>query len=188
MTITLAVPRLFDAVAAQFAAAGVLVPMYFGWNASSEQLRDAARITWIPGDEQGSLGKIGPPKYPSMDQLRTLYELVTLEITSADITDLTDERRQYQIVRELHDITIAAVHAAATGTYQIISDKWVPGPGKKQARRFGQTLRIVLEIQSPISAGTMDWEARAVTDAVLEAYELDHHETITVHAEGEGKE
>lgn len=173
----LAIPTLYDRVAARFLAEGTNVPMAFGWNAASTQLRSDARIVWIPGDQSGNLGRIGAPKYPGQDQLRTLFELVTVEIVTADTTALDDERAQYRSARLLHDAFIRAVHLSAVGTYQITSDGWMSGD---RNRRYGAGIRLVLEVQAPITDDALERESLLLDAALLAAYELDHEETISV--------
>ncbi len=178
----LAVPKLYDDVVARFAAEGIDVPQFFGWNASAQQSLADARIVWIPGDPGGNLGRVGPAKYPSQDQLRTLFELVTIQILASDVTNITDERRQYTAARLLHDALIRAVHLAAVGTYQITLDTWMAGD---TARRFGAGIQLVIEVQAPITDQPAG-ESILMDAAMIEAATLDHTETTLVERDQGG--
>lgn len=190
MSIIFAVPRLYEAVAARFTTDDVQIPMYFGWKEVSQQVREPTRIVWVPGDFGGSLGKIGPPKYPGKGQLLTLYELVTIHITAADATvttnpdgssshALADSMRQYQRAREVHDLFLRAVHLAAVGTYSVIADQW-KGMHEDEMRRWGASIQLVLEVQAPITDEPSAYESLQLDAAELDAIELDHVEIIRV--------
>ena len=178
MAIVFALPRLYDAVVARFAAEGTLVPHAFGWLAPAEQMHGLTRVTWTPGDPNGSLGAITGPKYVGQNprQLATLAELVTIEINAFDPTSSSDERAQYQAVREVLDAELRAVHLAAVGTYQILSATWVGGD---RGRRMGATIRIVLSVQAPLLDLAIAI-APADTGAAIDLHELDVTESIDV--------
>lgn len=178
MAIVFALPHLFDAVAARFTDEGTNVPMAFGWLAPNEQMRTTSRIVWSPGDASGNLGALGAGKYPGGNprQLATLEELCTVEITAAD-TPSTDERKQYQAVRELYDAWLRAVYLAAHGTYRIVSGAWVGGD---RARRMGATLRVVIAVQAPVFDEALETEAVEIEAATIDVEQLDVTETVHV--------
>lgn len=180
MAIIFALPHLFDAVAARFAAEGTLVPMAFGWRAPAEQIHGTRRIVWIPGDAGGGLGALGAAKWPGQNprSLATLSELCTVEITAFDDITPEDERAQYQAARELFDAWLRAVYLEAHGTYQIVSATWVGGD---RARRAGATIRVVFAVQAPIFDEPVAI-ADVDTQAELNLHELDVHEPQTVPA------
>ena len=75
-----------------------------------------AGVTW----NIGNVGALGAPKYTGQvpnRQLATLEELCTVEITAVDLSDHTDERKQYQAARELFDAWYRAVYLAAVGSF-----------------------------------------------------------------------
>lgn len=179
MAVVLSLPHLFDAVVARFAAEGIAVPQTFGWLAPSEQMRTGTRITWTPGDANGSVGSVGPAKYPGGNprQLATLNELCTVEITASDDTAPTNERAQYQAARELFDVWKRAVYLAARGTYQIQSVSWVGGD---RARRMGATIRVVFAVQAPITDRAVATTEATPEAAAIDVAELGVTETQTV--------
>lgn len=148
MAVVFALPYLYDRVAERFARDGLDVQMTFGWLKSAEQLTSVKRIVWIPGDGD-NVGSVGPAKYPGGDPraLATLNELCTVEITSADDSDPTDERKQYTATRELYDEWLRAVYLAGRGWYSIVSQRWAGGD---RARRLGGTIRVVISVHAPI--------------------------------------
>ncbi len=85
MAIIFPIPRLFDAVAARFAAESFDCPMLFGWRTPSQQLETGNRIVWVPGDPDGALGAVLPPKYPGRNPraLLNVGELFYVEISAA---------------------------------------------------------------------------------------------------------
>lgn len=153
MAIVLALPRLFDAVVARFAAESVLVPNAFGWRAPAQRPGVARRIVWVPGDdESGDLGELGPAKQPGRNPrpLATLDELFTVYIEARDTSSASvaeNERAQYQITRELFDIWYRAVYLEAHGTIRIESSAWVID---KKERRAGAAIRVLCTIEAAI--------------------------------------
>jgi hypothetical protein len=176
VAIVFALPYLFDRVAARFAAEGTDVPMAFGWQAASEQMRTSRRITWIPGDEGDGLGALSAAKFPgqAVRTIATLNELCTVLIEAFDDVERSDERRQYQAVRELFDAWLRAVYLEARGTYQIMTAKWVGGD---RARRAGAALRIIFAIQAPVFDGAIGVETVDVERASIDGNQI---ETIDV--------
>lgn len=180
MAVEFALPRLFDRVVAQFAADGTQAEQFFGWLAPAEQMRTNARITWTPGDKNGVLGALGPPKYVGMPtrQIATLLELCTVEIYAFDPAQRTVERSQYQIVRELFDAWLRAVDLAAHGTYLIVGSQWVGGD---RTRRAGASLLVVFSIQAPIvDEPTAVTAAPLDTGAEIEVHELEATDVIVI--------
>ena len=179
MAIVFALPHLFDAVVARFTAEGpVGVAQSFGWLAPAEQMRSARRIVWTPGDEAGNLGAVTAPKYTGGNprQLATVLELCTVEISAYDDTAPANERKQYQIARELYDTWLRAVDLAAHGTYLITSSKWVGGD---RTSRAGAAIRVVFTVQAPV-VNTPIATAPVDTGAAIGVHELDVTETLDV--------
>jgi hypothetical protein len=183
VAIVLALPRLFDAVVARFAAEGTAVANLFGWRASAQQLTGAPRIVWIPGDPRGSLGQILPPRNPGRIDpgrpLATLDELFTIEIVAADTAMPETERAQYQVVRELYDAWYRAVHLAAHGAFRVLSSEWI-GPAKE--RRHGAGIRALCAVQAmiPDAVPTL---AEADTTLTVSLSELDVDEDVDIAPE-----
>lgn len=190
MAIVLALPRLYDAVVARFAAEGTAVPNLFGWREPAQKLVNGSRICWVPGDDTGALGDVGPAKYPGRvpRSIATLLELFTVTIQANDPSSPENERLQYQAVRELFDAWYRAVHLAAYGTFQVVSTEWVTD---KKERRFGAALRVACTIEAmipdPISPDSVtDATEAAKPDPMLAEVEttvLDVSETDTFSAD-----
>jgi hypothetical protein len=182
MAIVFALPRLFDAVAARFAAEGLDVPMAFGWRAASEQIQGTTRIVWTPGDAGGGLGAIGPARFPgqSTRALAQLLEACTVDIFAADPLLGADERAQYQAARTLFDAWLRAVYLEAHGTFKIASATWAGGD---RGRRMGASIRVVFTVQAPILDELTDAEDIPLDAAALDVAESDHTEPQTVTAE-----
>ncbi len=187
MAIVLALPFVFDAVVSLFAADAAAqdppvdpVPNVFGWQASAQQYPTAARIVWIPGDPNGALGALGPAQPTSAAGARslgTLNELFTCEIRSSG-TPATNERAQYQAVRELFDAWWRAVYLAAPGKVRVESSAWLTD---KLERRHGAALRVVCSVEAMVTDEPYT-TAPVDTGAEIEVEELDHSETLEVTA------
>lgn len=171
MTITLAIPALFDAVAARFALDGTNVPLYFGWREHQRQQQGDSRIVCYPGDSNGDMGETLPPRSPGFGNPRPLLnlaELCTWEITGTAPTPTAsdDERAQYQATREIYDAWARAVYLAAHGTYEQLSAEWLV---ERKERRRGATLRVVLAVQAvvpdaPVPIAPIDTSAGLTVD------------------------
>lgn len=185
MTVTLAIPHLYDAVAAHFAAEGAQIPMLFGWREAAEQLRSDVRIVWIPGDPAGNLGRVGPPKYPSKGQLLTVFELVTVQITAAVTAELSTSRAQYQRVTEVRDQFLSALHRSAVGTYSVTQALWM-GMHADAVRRWGASIKLVIEVQSPVTADCFAGEPVLLDAAELQTAEIGSVYPDTVHIDRGG--
>lgn len=151
MTVVLALPRLYDAVVATFAAdaaPGEAIPQAFGWREPSR--RGALRIVWVPGDDaSGDLGELGAARSPGRDPrpLATVRELATVYLEAADSSAPENERAQYVAARLLFDAWLRAVYLAARGTFVVLSSAWVID---KKERRYGATIRVVLAIEAMV--------------------------------------
>lgn len=183
MAVVFALPHLFDAVVAQFAADGMNVPQTFGWLEPARQQPTTARIVWVPGDTTGMLGDIAAPKYTGMvpRQLFTLNELATVYVTAFDAVNATIERAQYEAARLLFDAWVRAVEIAAYGTYKFLRSEWLLGD---RVRRAGATIRTVFAIQAPIVDDPSRFAAVPEdTGALIDVHELDITEQVSVSPE-----
>ena len=172
---TLALPYLFDAVAARFAAEGTSVPMVFGWREPAQRPATLPRIAWVPGDD-GKVGAIAPARQPGRNPrpLATLVELVTIYVEADDPAALTNERAQYIAARSLFDALYRAVYLAARGIFALVDLRWVDA--RKELRR-GATLRAVFSIEAVLADEPVA-VAPAGVRAVIDVVELDVTETI----------
>lgn len=149
MADTLALPYLYDSVVKRFLEEGTEVPNTFGWREPAKKIVTGSRIAWIPGDDGGDLGEVGPARNPGGNarSLGTLAELFTVEITAFDASCPTNERAQYAAARFLFDAWYRAVYLAARGTFQIVSSEWIRD---KKEHRAGAGIRVVCSIQAVI--------------------------------------
>lgn len=179
MAVIFPVTRLYDAVRARFLAESVPVAMLFGWRTPFQQLETGNRIVWVPGDPDGALGELLPPKYPGRNPraLANLGELFYVEISAADVADPENERAQYQATRELFDTWLRAVQLAAHGTYRVVSAKWLT---EKNDRRHGAAIRAVVSIQSVVFDQVFEGVEANAGHAALNVAELEVTESLSV--------
>lgn len=149
----LALEVLYDKVVARFAAEGPYynaapVPQPFGWRYPAQQ-HVGPRIVWVPGEPQGSIGQIGPPRNPGQParSLGTLLEYFHVIISSQDPEAPENERLQYRTTRLLHDYWYRAVYHAAYGTFEVDREEWVID---KLERRFGTALVVTVILQAKL--------------------------------------
>lgn len=182
MAIIFALPRIYDAVVARFAADGTAVPNVFGWRTVAQRPAGVKRIAWVPGDD-GELGKLGAARSPGglgagARSLGTLHELFTVYIQAQDAAAAESERTQYQATRELFDAWWRAVYLAAHGTVTVESARWVD---EKLERRFGACLRIVCTVDAMIPDAVYT-VAALETGAQVSTSALDETETTRIAA------
>jgi hypothetical protein len=149
-----ALENLFDAVVAQFAADSVAVQSDFGWRFPPQKLEALdptrpRRIVWVPGDDDGTIGTLGPVKQPGRlpRSIGTLAEACTVLILAVDSTALENERAQYHAARALFDQWYRACYLAAYGTFEIESVTWMTA---HKERRYGAGIRVLLTIDAMI--------------------------------------
>lgn len=179
MAIIFALPDLFDAVVARFAADGTDVPNLFGWKAVPQKLVTGNRIVWAPGDPNGELGELGGAKYPGAANPRPLFNLAELfhvYIIANDPAAPEDERAQYIAARTLFDAWLRAVHLKAFGRFAIQSSTWLVG---RTQRRFGNAILVVATIDAVIPDVATP-VAPVDTAAAIDLAELDVTETLSV--------
>lgn len=188
MANVLALPDLYDAVVARFAAESTLVPNLFGWRDPPQKLTLGTRICWVPGDDaSGDVGDVGAARYPGRNPrpLGTLNEIFTVLILSSDTATPEFERAQYQAVRELFDAWYRACYLHARDTFAVRSSSWVI---EKRERRYGACLRLVCTIQAmipdaPATDANADVGMNAGVVAALDTTELDVTETDTAQGD-----
>ncbi len=182
MTSKLAWPTLYHLVSARFVLEKVPCSNMFGWRIPAQHPK-GNRIAWVPGDPNGTVGTLLPPRNPGGEprSLGTLGEVFTILINGQDPTDPENELAQYSIVRYLRDAWFRAVYHAAYGAFTIRSEQWVT---TRLERRHGAALKIAVELQAMIpdevwpDDGTpteIDLDA-----AVIDVTELDVTDVLTV--------
>ena len=179
---TFALTHLYDQVVARFDLEETLVPNLFGWKQPPQKMTTGNRITWYPGDPNGALGSLLPPKQPGRNPrpLATLDELFTVEIHGEDLSAPTNERKQYEAARLLYDAWWRAVYLAARGTVPVVNSQWI----RPEQREFknGAAIRVVCAIEAMIPDEAQQI-APADARAVIDMEDLDHTETLTVPLE-----
>ena len=165
--IRLALPTLYDAVVARFAADGTNAEQPFGWREPQKYKTVRARIVWVPGDPGGSAGAIKAARHPGQNprSLSTLDELFTVHVSAFDPQFPEDERSNYRETRILYDAWYRAVYLAAHGTFEVQSLDWNV---TKSERRHGTELVCVCAIEAlipdlPLALAPVDTEADIVT-------------------------
>lgn len=189
MSTVLALPLLYEAVVADFAAAAAAedppvdpVPQPFGWRAPDHRT-GTKRIVWVPGD-QGDVGEVGSARNPGRNPrpLLTINELFTVFVEAFDASAPENELVQYTAARLLLDDVLGAVHRAAHGTVTVQGVRWVD---EKKVRRHGATLRVVLSIEAMVPdrvRGTAPTDTAANVTTYPSATGVTEGETDTVSA------
>jgi len=124
------------------------VPQSFGWREPTKR-GEPNRITWVPGDESGSLGEVGGARYPGRvpRPIANLVELFTVTVFAQDLADPENELAQYHAARLLFDRWLAAVYRAAHGTFAIESSRWADD---QKERRFGAAIVVVATVDAMV--------------------------------------
>lgn len=156
---------LFAAVESSFLADGYEVDMLFGWRAPAKKKTAARRITWVPGDPSGTVGVLGAAKKTAgymPRSLATLDELFTLEFGAVDHDHPESDAASYRATRLLFDAWYRAAYHAARGTFSIVSTGWET---RRNERRHGALLRIVIALEAAIPDDTEDGRVTSLTSA-----------------------
>lgn len=148
-TICFAVDSLYLAVVARFEEKRIDIPNVFGWREPQKHKTQASRIVWTPGDENGRLGELLPPRDVGGNprQIAQLDELFTIRISAFDVDDPENELAQYREARRVYDLLFSAIHASAFGTFTYLDSSW---DLSKNERRHGEMVIITASVQAPI--------------------------------------
>jgi hypothetical protein len=174
--------NLFELVSARFVAEHVPATNLFGWRVPAQHVK-GNRIAWVPGDPNGMVGTLLPPRNPGGNprSLGTLGEVFTIVINGQDPREPENELRQYEIVRYLRDAWFRAVYHAAYGAFTIRGETWIT---TRLERRHGAALRIACELQAAIPDEV--WPDDGIPSevpieaAVIDVHELDITDILTV--------
>lgn len=162
MAIVLALPKLFTDVSALVTATTPGVVCAFGWREPYKHVAgaSAARLVFVPGDANGSLGEDLPARNIGRNPrpIATLGELFHVFVTAYDASAPENELAQYKAARILFDEWRRAMHVAAHGTFEIQSARWNTD---KTERRYGAEIVVTCAIQSMIP----DAEDGSLSDA-----------------------
>jgi hypothetical protein len=148
MAIIYALENLYNQVIARFATDGTIVANDFGWLEPGKS-KAGTRITWVPGDFKGNLGKMLPPQNPggAPRSLANLDEQFTVEIVAEDGSSPDNELAQYKAARAVFDAWFRAVYIAAHSQVTIISQEWM---NTRNIRRRGAGIRVVGSVRATI--------------------------------------
>lgn len=184
MAVTLALPRLYQAVVARFLAeaptpGNPIATQYFGWREVAKQ-HPGPRIVWVPGLPNGEMGPLEPPRFPGRRAagrpLHNTPEAFHCFVTGYDDTAKTDELLQYTAARLLYDELIRAIYLEAHGTIGASKASWVTD---KKEFRAGATLLFTSSVQA-VHTDREAATAPADTGAILQIEELDVTEELRV--------
>lgn len=144
----LAVVNLYERVSSFLISDGVPAVSMFGWRIPAQHPY-GNRYAWIPGDQSGALGAMGPPRNPggSPRSLGTLNETFTVLINGYDPTDPENELAQYKVCRYLYDALFRGIYRFAYGAFAVRYEQWVT---PRAERRHGAALRVVCELQATV--------------------------------------
>lgn len=179
MAEVLAIPLLYDAVAARFAAEATPCALAFGWKARAEQVR-GPRIVMIPGDPAGTAGDIGAAKQPGRNprSLGTFAEIFHIVISGAgDAVDPTNERKAYTATRLLFDAWYRAAFLFAGVRMAFVNAQWLID---RVTARFATALVVTFSLEAMIPDAELT-ETDFTTRGLLTARMLDHAETVEIN-------
>lgn len=184
MSDELAIPLLYDAVAARFASEDTPCSLHFGWREPPRQVT-GPRIVMVPGDPNGAAGEVGMAKHPGRNPrpLANFAELFHIVVSGAgDATDPTNERAAYIATRLLFDAWYRAAWKFAGNRMTPVSAEWLI---ERSTARFATTLVAVFAMDASIndlSLTTVDFAVRGL--ATVSLLDVDEeHETETAPAE-----
>lgn len=156
MTMQLALEYAFDVLTDLFKARVDLreTSIRFGWREPDKKLDGMARskVTLVPGDTSGKIGKIASAKWPGDRQLSyqsrpigTLHELMTVYCYAVDTENREVELKQYVAVRDLWDDVYSALWRAFHGQFTVDDLGYTH---ESNERRFGAEIRALITIQA----------------------------------------
>jgi len=185
----LALPLLFDAVKAGFAAELPDVSVVFGLKEVTKQINQgsggANRVVFAPGDLSGKFADDLPPHGIGREPrpLATELEYFTVWIWGVDSSDLNDERKQYTAARLLYDVWRRAIYNAThtdgdngVGPVVIYGQEWNI---KRVERKWGAEIVAVCSVQAMVPDTGLEIVAPPLT-AHLTVTELDQSTTRDV--------
>jgi hypothetical protein len=156
MTDQVAGAYIFEQVSALFAARADRADTLFkfGWKEPDKKIEGMVRskITFVPGDTGGKLGKLGMAKYPGESgtkarPLGSLGELFTIYVFAFDRASPESEIAQYNACRLLWDDLYAAMWRVYHGHFSI--DDLVYSH-KTLERKSGCEIRALLNVIVPL--------------------------------------
>lgn len=179
----LALPLLYDAVVAQFAADSTSCAFAFGWREPARHVT-GPRIVFVPGDDLGNLGTVLPPKYPGRNPapLAAMNELFHVVISTYDLAGSENERLQYTACRLLFDAFARAALKYAGNALVFTNGTWLTD---RETRRHGASLITTWAIDAMIpdeipGTGLSDLLDHNPTNAEIDVTELAVTETVDV--------
>lgn len=147
---------VYEQVVALFAArAGCSDIIFnFGWREQNKRVEGnvRSRVTFVPGDPSGKLGKLNMAKYPGPGaeaprNLGSLDELITIYCYAMDRDNPEDELLNYNATRLLWDDVYAALWRVYHGHFSIDD---IAYSHKALERRSGCEIRAIIKAIAPI--------------------------------------
>lgn len=176
MAEVLAIPLLYDAVEARFAADATPCALAFGRKARTEQVT-GPRIVLAYGDPAGVAGEIGPAKQVGRNprSLGTFAEIFHIIVSGAgSATDPTNERAAYTATRLLFDAWYRAAFLYAGPRIVFVGAQWLID---RVTARFATSFIATFSLEAMIpdaALGLVDFTARGL----LTSHMLDHAEVV----------
>lgn len=176
MAEVLAIPLLYDAVEARFAADATPCALAFGRKARTEQVT-GPRIVLAYGDPAGVAGEIGPAKQVGRNPrpLGTFAEIFHIIVSGAgSATDPTNERAAYTATRLLFDAWYRAAFLYAGPRIVFVGAQWLID---RVTARFATSFIATFSLEAMIpdaALGLVDFTARGL----LTSHMLDHAEVV----------
>lgn len=156
MTMQLALEYAYEVLTDLFASRDDLtdVSIRFGWREPDKKIDGMVKpkVTLVPGDTGGKVGKVASAKWPGDRQLSyqsrpigTLHELLTIYCYAVDADNRESEIHQYAAVRNLWDDVYAALWRAFHGQFTVDDMAYTH---ESNERRFGAEIRTLITIQA----------------------------------------
>jgi hypothetical protein len=160
-----ALDAMVNDVQAYFVEVGLAEVVTFGRRGLNYQLNQlpsparAGRVVFIPGDEEGKAGKLGPPKEIGTIPARAIYtfaELAEVQVWGRSVDSPNDERAHYRVVWDLFEATLAAIRCSSVGRFDFGDPRWVQtgkGSGTPPGgidRTFGAALVMQIQVHGRV--------------------------------------
>lgn len=133
----------------RWVASGPAVPVFAFGTREPAKRGDSLRVIFVPGDEAGDAGEVGPARNPGRDPrpLMTLGELFTVYCEAYDSTGPEVELAQWKAARLLWDAVMRAIYLSAHGTFEVQSTEHMTD---RSTRRHAWAIRSLVTVQAPV--------------------------------------
>lgn len=152
-----ALDKLFEDCRTAFGAAGRLEVLDWGRRALTKQTNQqaasagrAGRVVFVPGDDTGKAGKLGPVRHPGQRprSIARWDELAQVHVWGRDSISPNDERANYRVVWNLFELVMRAIRESACGRVEHSDPLWTIEPVE---RVFGAELTFSVTVHGRVS-------------------------------------